>query len=181
MGTVFITDLKYRYRLRSVIMRPTMPTTAHSHAGHAHAGPSWNEHVLARFEREGFRAGGARAAVVELLAEQDCCLSAQEIFDRLRGGGRRVGIASIYRVLDQLFQLELVQRVDVGGGVARYEAAHPGGDHHHHLVCDDCGRVVAFEDSSLEAELDRVAERLGARVAGHELVLHGACADCSRS
>ena len=181
MGTVFITDLKPHWRLRSVIMKRTMPLAPHSHAGHAHEGPPWSDHVLARFEREGFRAGGARAAVVELLAEQDCCLSAQEIFDRLRGGGRRVGIASIYRVLDQLFQMQLVQRVDVGGGVARYEAAHPGGDHHHHLVCDASGRVVAFEDTALEAELDRVAERLGARVAGPELVLHGACADCSRS
>lgn len=157
-----------------------MSPAAHSHAGHAHEGPPWSEHVLARFEREGFRAGGARAAVVELLAEQDCCLSAQEIFDRLRGGSRRVGIASIYRVLEQLFQMQLVQRVDVGGGVARFEAAHPGGDHHHHLLCNDCGRVVAFEDHALEAELDGVAERLGARITGHELVLHGACADCSR-
>ena len=161
-------------------MTGAMSAPPRSYAGHAHGGLPWKDHVLAAFEREGFRAGGARSAVVELLAEQDCCLSAQEIFDRLRGGDRRVGIASIYRVLDQLFQMQLVQRVDVGGGVARFEAAHPDGDHHHHLVCNACGRVVAFEDAMLEAELDRVAERLGASVAGHELVLHGSCADCSR-
>ena len=153
-------------------MAPTPPPHA--------SGSGWKEHVLASFAHEGFRAGGARSAVVELLAEQDCCLSAQEIFDRLRGGGRKVGIASVYRVLDQLAQMQLVQRVDVGGGVSRFEAAHPGGDHHHHLVCDDCGRVVAFEDERLEAELDRVGKSLGARVAAHDLVLHGACADCSQ-
>jgi len=153
-----------------------MAAHAHTHA----SGSDWKQHVLASFAHEGFRAGGARSAVVELLAEQDCCLSAQEIFDRLRAGGRKVGIASVYRVLDQLAQMQLVQRVDVGGGVSRFEAAHPGGDHHHHLVCDDCGRVVAFEDERLEAELDRVGKSLGARVAAHDLVLHGACADCSQ-
>ncbi len=153
-----------------------MAAHAHTHA----TGSGWKQHVLASFAHEGFRAGGARAVVVELLAEQDCCLSAQEIFDRLRAGGRKVGIASVYRVLDQLAQMQLVQRVDVGGGVSRFEAAHPGGDHHHHLVCDDCGRVVAFEDERLEAELDRVGKSLGARVAAHDLVLHGACADCSQ-
>lgn len=137
--------------------------------------------MMAAFAREGFRAGGARSAVVELLAQQDCCLSAQEIFDRLRSDGRKVGIASVYRVIDQLLQMQLVQRVDVGGGVSRFEAAHPGGEHHHHLVCDDCGRVVAFEDAKLERELDRVGRSLGARVAAHDLVLHGACADCSKS
>lgn len=155
---------------------------AHAHAHpHSHAGgASWQEHVTAAFAAEGHRTGGARTAVVEALAAEDCCLSAQEIFDRLRASGRKVGIASVYRVLDQLAQLQLVQKVDVGGGVTRFEAAHPGGDHHHHLVCDDCGRVVAFEDQQLEAELDRVGRALGARVAAHDLVLHGACADCSK-
>lgn len=157
---------------------------AHAHASGAGAGATagagWRDHVRAAFAAEGHRAGGARTAVVDLLAGEDCCLSAQEIFDRLRSDGRKVGIASVYRVLDQLAQLGLVQKVDVGGGVTRFEAAHPGGDHHHHLVCDDCGRVVAFEDEQLEAELDRVGKSLGARVAAHDLVLHGACADCSK-
>jgi Fur family ferric uptake transcriptional regulator len=182
MGTVFI--IAACRSLSSVIIKREMARgSSHSHShGHDHGphdGAAWKQHVLASLAGEGFRAGGARTAVVELLAEQDCCLSAQEIFDRLRGDGRKVGIASVYRTLDQLAQMQLVQRVDVGGGVSRFEAAHPGGDHHHHLVCDDCGRVVAFEDDRLEKELERVGKSLGARVAGHDLVLHGACADCT--
>lgn len=161
-------------------MARSAASLAHSHAPAAHpTSAEWQQHVLTAFAGAGFRAGGARTAVVELLAGQDCCLSAQEVFDRLRAEGRRVGIASVYRVLDQLTQLQLVQKVDVGGGVTRFEAAHPGGDHHHHLVCDDCGRVVAFEDERLERELDRVGKSLGARVAAHDIVLHGACADCT--
>jgi Fur family ferric uptake transcriptional regulator len=140
---------------------------------------TWVSYALGSLNRAGHRSGGARTAVVELLGAEHCCLTAQEIFDRLRGDGRRVGIASVYRALDLLAGLRLVQRVDVGGGVARYEAAHPGGEHHHHLVCDGCDRVVAFEDSKLEAALEKLAGRLGYAVEAHDVVLRGACADCA--
>jgi Fur family ferric uptake transcriptional regulator len=141
----------------------------------------WTGHTLAELRRAGYRSGGARTAVVELLGQEHCCLTAQEIFDRLRSDGRAVGIASVYRVLDLLVGMRLVLRVDVGGGVARYEAAHPGGEHHHHLVCDACGTVVAFEDAPLEDALERLAGRLGYSVDGHDVVLRGACPDCSGS
>ena len=140
---------------------------------------SWTTDALETLERGGFRSGGARRAVVELLGRQDCCLSAQEIFDRLRRARRPVGIASVYRALDALAELRLVKRVDAGDGIARYEAAPADGDHHHHLVCRDCGRVEAFSDSRLERAIDRVAGGLGYAVEEHEVVLVGACADCS--
>lgn len=138
----------------------------------------WEAHALEELRRSGYRAGGARTAVVELLAQQDCCLSAQEIFDRLRDGGRPVGIASVYRALDLLVGMRLVQKLEMGEGLARFEPAHAGGEHHHHLVCERCGAVQPFEDATLEAELDRLAGRHGFDVAGHDLVLRGACARC---
>jgi Fur family ferric uptake transcriptional regulator len=141
--------------------------------------PSWTEHALAELRQAGYRSGGARTAIVQLLGHERCCLSAQEIFDRLRVEGRRAGIASVYRTLDQLVSMRLVQRVDVGGGVARYEASHPSGEHHHHLVCDDCGKVVAFEDRPLEEALDQLARRLGYSIDAHDVVLRGACGDCA--
>jgi Fur family ferric uptake transcriptional regulator len=141
----------------------------------------WSDHAVGELRRAGHRWGGARAAIVELLAEQDCCLTAQEIFDRLRARDRRVGIASVYRSLELLVSLRLVQRIDFGGGVARYEAVHPDGEHHHHLVCGDCGKVVAFEDERLEGELERLAGDLGYVVDGHDVVLRGACGECSPS
>jgi Fur family ferric uptake transcriptional regulator len=116
--------------------------------------------------------------VVEALAEQDCCRTALEIHDRLRAGDRAVGIASVYRVLDVLAGLGLVQRVDVGRGIARYEPVPPGGEHHHHVVCDDCGRVDPFVDPGLERAIQSAAGLVGYDVAGHEVVLRGACDDC---
>jgi Fur family ferric uptake transcriptional regulator len=141
-------------------------------------GNQWAEHALSALRDAGYRRGGARRAVVDFLARQSCCLSAQEIFDALRADGGTVGIASVYRVVDLLAEHRLVQRVDVGGGVARYEPILPGGEHHHHLVCDDCGRVEAFSDEPLEAALNALGGRVGYEVEGHEVVLHGACADC---
>lgn len=138
----------------------------------------WADHALSELRDAGYRSGGARKAVVEFLALQRCCLSAQEIFDALRAGGAQVGIASVYRVLDLLAEHRLVQRLDVGGGVARYEPVLPDGVHHHHLVCDDCGRVEAFSDEPLEAALTSLGHRVGYDVDGHEVVLHGACAEC---
>jgi Fur family ferric uptake transcriptional regulator len=141
--------------------------------------PDWTEATLASLEHAGYRGGGARRAVIELLGRQDCCLTAQEIFDSLRAEGRRVGIASVYRVLDLLSGRGFVQRLDVGAGVARFEPAHRSGEHHHHLVCEDCGKVEAFADEGLERALRKVEGSTPYSVAGHDVVLRGACADCA--
>jgi Fur family ferric uptake transcriptional regulator len=138
---------------------------------------SWPEHASRGLRTSGFANGGARRIVVDFLGAQDCCLSAQEIHDRVRMRGSRVGIASVYRALDGMDALGLVQRIDLGDGVARFEPAHPGGDHHHHLVCDDCGSVEPFTDERLERALERVAGRLGYAMQ-HEVVLRGTCRSC---
>ena len=143
-----------------------------------HHHPTWSARALESLHAEGLRNGGARRAVVEHLGEQPCCTTAQEIFDGIREQGGRVGIASVYRALDQLVELDLVQRVELGDGVARFEPSHAGGDHHHHLVCDDCGKVEPFSDPGLERALEQTASRLAYDMQGHEVVLHGHCSDC---
>ena len=139
---------------------------------------SWSSHALAALRAAGYRSGGARAAVVGLLGGEACCLTAQEIFDRLRADGRPVGIASVYRALDVLVELRLAQRIELGEGTARFEALDPSGEHHHHVVCDDCGRVEAFSDERLEVALTKAADDVGFAVLGHDVVLRGACSDC---
>jgi Fur family transcriptional regulator, ferric uptake regulator len=144
----------------------------------AETGQVWEDHVHAVLRRAGLRRGGARERVIELLASESCALSAVEIEDALRAQGRRTGRASIYRVLDQLVEHGLVERVAVDRDQARFERSLPSGEHHHHLVCEQCGRLVAFDDPGLERAISRVSERLGARVDHHEVVLRGACGDC---
>lgn len=151
---------------------------SHEHQRDRAAAAAWSEHAQSLIARAGHRSGGARQAVIESLAEQECCRSAQEIFDQLRAENRRIGIASVYRVLDLLVSLGLVQRLELGGGVSRFEPALPGGEHHHHLVCVGCGDVHPFEDPELERALDDAAQRSAFAVEGHDLVLRGRCPDC---
>lgn len=139
---------------------------------------SWEQHTRTVLERAGHRRGGARAAVIDLLAAQPCALTAQEIEDALRAQGRSVGRASVYRVLELLVEHGAVGRLEVGQGIARYEALDPGGEHHHHLVCGRCGRLVPFDDPDLEGAIERLAHRLGFHVDDHEVVLNGTCARC---
>ena len=112
------------------------------------------------------------------MARQDCCLTAQEVFDRLRADGRVVGIASVYRALDLLARLGLVRRLDLGAASGTSPRC-PGGHHHHHVVCDRCGKVSSFEDQALEDAIDRLARRLKHTVAEHDVVLRGV-PDCRR-
>ena len=139
--------------------------------------PTWSELALERMRTESGRSGTARREVVEFLGRQDCCMSALEIHDGIRAAGARVGIASVYRVLDGLDRGGLVQRIDFGDGVARFEPAR-GSEHHHHFVCDDCGKVEPFEDQALEVAIAGVAGGRGYEVAAHDVVLRGACGDC---
>jgi Fur family ferric uptake transcriptional regulator len=139
----------------------------------------WAEHARQELRRAGHRSGGARAAVLDQMARQDCCLTAQEIFDSLRFQGRDAGIASVYRALDLFTRMGLVRRVEVADA-AGYEPALPSGEHHHHVVCDRCGKVGSFEDPELERAIDRVAGRLEFDVGRHDVVLRGACEDCRR-
>ena len=139
---------------------------------------NWSEHVHAVLARAGLRRGGARERIIELLDSEPCALSAVEIEDALRGQGRRIGRASIYRVLELLVEHGLVERVTVGQGLSRFERILPSGEHHHHLVCEQCGRLVAFDDPGLERAIDRVSQRLGVRVDHHDVVLRGSCEDC---
>jgi len=116
--------------------------------------------------------------VIRFLETQSCCLGAQEIHDRLRTSGRAVGLASVYRVLDTLAEKGLLQRLEFGDGVARFEPVRSDESHHHHLVCDDCGKVETFTDERLETALRDVEDRSGSAVAAHDVVLRGACSAC---
>jgi Fur family ferric uptake transcriptional regulator len=141
----------------------------------------WAVHATEALAAAGYRRGGARASLIALLDAQGCALTAAEIEDALRAGGdagRPVARASIYRILEELEALKLITRVEVGQGLARFEAAREEG-HHHHMVCDDCGTVIPFEDPELERSIQRLAARVTFAVAEHDVVLHGACADCA--
>jgi Fur family ferric uptake transcriptional regulator len=138
----------------------------------------WIGHARTTLERDGYRVSGPRSAVVETLADLGCSVTAKEIADRLHERGQDVGVASIYRTLDLLDRLRLAKRVDAAEGVARYEPIDPSGQHHHHLVCESCGEVTAFEDRDLEQAIAELSRRVDYVVDAHDVTLRGECPSC---
>lgn len=138
----------------------------------------WARHALEALRAAGHRRGGARTAVVEALAGHDCAVTALELDDELRRRQPPVGRASVYRALEQLEELGLVQRIEVCRGTAGYERIDPDGHHHHHAICRDCGRMVPFEDPSLERAIGKVSEAISFDVTEHDVVLRGTCERC---
>lgn len=139
----------------------------------------WSEHALTTMREAGLRHGGARTAVVEALAGHDCAVTALELEDELRRRQPPVARASVYRAVEQLEQLGLVRRLEVCRGTAGYERIEPSGHHHHHAICRDCGRMVPFEDDSLEQAIGKVSDRISFDVSEHDVVLRGVCDRCS--
>src|SRR6202046_2950655 len=117
----------------------------------------WTEWAADGLADAGYRRGGARRELVELMGAQPCALSAFELEDRLAAGPRRVSRASIYRILEELEETGLIQRVEVGAGITRYEPIRSDHDHHPHLVCDRCGRLEPFTDEALERAVARAS------------------------
>jgi Fur family transcriptional regulator, ferric uptake regulator len=144
------------------------------------SGPQeWVEHALEALQEAGYRSGGARRAVVDLLGQQQCALSALEIEEKLQARDHAIGRASIYRALEQLEGLHLVQRLEMGTGTASYEPVKPTGEHHHHLVCRRCGTVIPFEDPQLERAIARVSRSASFKVSDHDVTLRGLCRSCA--
>ncbi|HET8863890.1 MAG TPA: Fur family transcriptional regulator [Solirubrobacterales bacterium] len=134
---------------------------------------NWAETAMRRLDEAGYRSGAARREVIDLLAAERCAVTALEIDRRLDSVGR----ASVYRTLEQLDRLHLVQRVQIGGDAAGYERVDPE-QHHHHLVCEQCGRLTPFADRSLEQAIEAVSREAEFEVAAHDVVLRGRCPDC---
>ncbi len=95
--------------------------------------------------------------------------------------GDGIGPEITEAALEVLDRLGLVHRLDVGDGTARYEAAQPGGEHHHHVVCDRCGRVAQFTDDGLEQAIHTLSQRLEFAIVQHDVVLRGTCPSCRQN
>ena len=157
--------------------------------GTAHRRRSWRAATVVppgpstparRSPTRGYRAGGARTAVIELLAAEGGCIEAEQVDGRLRELGRKVGTASVYRALALLTELDLLHKVALPDSPVRFELVLAGGEHHHHIVCERCGRTVAFTDQALEEAVHSISDRTSFRVAAHDVTLHGTCDACLR-
>jgi len=124
----------------------------------------------------GVRATRQRAAISALLENLDDFRSAQELHDELRRRGEGIGLTTVYRTLQSMAANGLVDTLRTDTGESVYRRC--SDDHHHHLVCDRCGKVTAFEDAGLERAIGNLSRRVDHAIDAHDVVLRGACPSC---
>lgn len=126
------------------------------------------ESVIGKLRGGGYKVTPQRRAVLEAIAAEQ-----HQSMEEIRGRCPGVGLVTVYRALDLLSELGLVRRLDLGDG-PRYELAE---DHHHHLICEDCGSVSEFDQCPLDpARLTPVEG--GFEVHSHSVEVYGRCATC---
>ncbi len=137
--------------------------------------------ALARFEEfltpRGLRLTGARRAIVEAIFERGGHFEIEELIQTLRARGIRGSRATVYRTVPLLTEAGLIQQAVVTSETRSFEQA-LGREHHDHLVCTRCGKVIEFHDESFDLLERKVAERYGFRLEGHHHQLVGACPAC---
>jgi len=126
----------------------------------------------------GLRMTGPRRAVAQLLSEREGQFTADELLAESQRRGLGIGRATIFRSLELLGRLNLVERVDLPSGEHAYLLCEP--EHHHHVICSQCGRAATFgmDDRGLPERLEQVARTTGYRIDAHRLEVYGRCPDC---
>lgn len=133
---------------------------------------------LNQLQHNGYRLTGARRAVVELVASARRALSPLEVYDMARGRHPALGLVSVYRTLEKLEELGLIQRVHQPQGCQAFIAASRG--HEHLLLCRKCGSATFFEGDDLEPLIRSLARKTGYRIQEHWLQLFGLCKSCKQ-
>jgi Fur family ferric uptake transcriptional regulator len=124
-------------------------------------------------QSQGLNTTQQRDAIVEQFLRSRDHVSIDELLAKVRKRNRRIGYATVYRTLKLLVDSGLANKRQFGDGQTRYEVA---GEHHDHLICTECGKILEFEDEEIERLQERIAARLGFSVTGHRHELYGLCA-----
>ena len=109
-------------------------------------------------------------------------LSAEEVYELLKQKDFDFGLATVYRNLELLNELGILNKVEFGDGRARYElsAANPQLHQHHHLICLNCKKIIEFEDDLLDDLENLIAKKSGFEIVNHEVKFFGYCSECRK-
>ncbi|HKB29085.1 MAG TPA: Fur family transcriptional regulator [Candidatus Limnocylindrales bacterium] len=132
--------------------------------------------IVTAFDAAGYRLTEPRRALARLIGGHDGHFTAEELLLEAHRDRLGVGRATVFRSLDVLADLGLIERLDLPTGEHAFVACEP--THHHHVVCSSCGRSSDAGDSGMAAVLDEVARRSGYRIESHRLEIFGKCPSC---
>ena len=134
---------------------------------------------LARLQANGYRLTGPRRTIVEIIANSPRALGPLDVFDQGRHQYPGLGLVTVYRTLEKLEELNLVQRVHQPDGCHAYLRSTTG--HQHILLCLNCGRAEYFSGDDLAPLIHTIADRSGFAINDHLLQLFGICSDCRKA
>jgi Fur family ferric uptake transcriptional regulator len=132
--------------------------------------------IIDRLSEQGYRLTPQRIMVLSAIENARNHISAEEIYAQVRAKYRHVNISTVYRTLDLLKSLGLVTETDLGGGRVRYHPMEKG--HHHHLVCQDCGRIIDLDESVLASLKSQLRREYNFDADMKHLGIFGRCGDC---
>ena len=141
---------------------------------------AWRDRVLQRIGREHQRPTPQRMLVAETLFHHGH-LNVDELHQEVRRVDPSLGYATVYRTLKLLERCGLVHASNFGDGTARYEIDEGGHDHHDHMICTECSKIVEFEEPAIEALQMDVARKHGFALTSHRMDLFGLCPECQAS
>ena len=131
-----------------------------------------------KLKEKGFKLTEPRLRVLEYLVNTADHPGIQEIFNAIRREHKGIGLATVYRTMDLLVDTGMVKPLQLNGARLRYELNRPQ-DHHHHLICTACGRIVEFGSCSFHCIVEDIEKITRFRVKGHYLEAYGLCPHCS--
>lgn len=105
-------------------------------------------------------------------------LSAEDVYNLVKVKNPDIGLATVYRTLDLLAELDILQKMDFGDGRSRYEMCGMEEHHHHHLICLNCHQVAEFDDDLLETLEAVIVRKSGFKIVDHDLKFYGLCKEC---
>jgi Fur family ferric uptake transcriptional regulator len=127
---------------------------------------------------KGLKSTAQRDDITRVFFASQRHMSIDELYREVRKINPSVGYATVYRTIKLLKECELAEERHFADGQTRYENAEHGQEHHDHMICDRCGRIVEFSDDALEDLQEEIATRLGFVLARHRLELYGICREC---
>lgn len=131
---------------------------------------------LIQLQATGCRLTEARRAVVQVMQASSRAMTPIQVYDAARQRDPHLGLVTVYRTLEKLEQLNLIQRVHQEHGCQAFMRS--GRGHQHLILCERCGRAVHFEGDNLEELFARIGQQTGFEVKDHWLQASGLCADC---
>ena len=132
--------------------------------------------ALTRYlEEHGLKQTRQRVVILDAFLGGSGHVTSEELYQRVREDHPQIGYTTVYRTMKLLAEAGLAQERNFNDGVTRYEAEH---EHHDHLVCTKCGRIVEFECEEIEAAQERIAKERGFRLSNHRHELYGLCPEC---